>query len=132
MSLPHDEVMNMNMYEEWLELSMELRRIKGAELKLRKKICEDVLEEKLEGAKTENVIKGKYKLTATAKLNRTVDRSLLEAIWEDLSDTEKECIDYKPSLKLVNYKKVEELGGKLLDAVTVKPGTPSLKIVENV
>lgn len=122
----------MNVYEEWLAVSADLKRVKALELKLRNKICSEMLEEKLEGAVTELKIKGKFKVTATAKLNRSVDRSMLDALWDDLTEDEKECIDWKPSLKLGEYKKVEMSGGKLLDAVTVKPGQATLKIIEEV
>lgn len=121
----------MSIYDEWLEAANQLKIAKAVELKLRKKICEKILGDKIEGAVTELAHYKRFKVTATAKLNRSIDRSVLEAIWEDLTDDEKECVDYKPSLKLAEYKKIEQTGGKLLDAVTVKPGTPTLKVLEN-
>lgn len=116
----------MKTYERWLEVSAELKRLKAEELTLRNKITSKILTDKLEGAKTES--NTKYKVTATARLNRSLDRELLEAIWEDLTIDEQECVEYKPSLVLTNYRKFEERGGKLLEAVTVKPGQASLKI----
>ena len=70
------------LYEEWLEVSAQLRTLKAKELKLRDKIVKPLLEDKLEGAATS--YKKGYKVTATARVNRTLDRELLEAIWEDL------------------------------------------------
>ncbi len=114
------------LHEEWLDLSDQLRSLKALELKLRNRIAAPLLSEKVEG--TVSSTNTKYKITATARVNRTIDRELLEAIWEDLSLDEQECIDYKPSLVLSNYKPYEETGGKLMEAVTVKPGQASLKI----
>lgn len=120
----------MNLYEQWLQAAADLKRMKGEELALRLEICKDVLGDKLEGTQNEFADNHRFKITATAKLNRTIDRSVLETIWEDLTDEERQCIDYKPSLVLGNYRQIEEEGGKLIDAVTVKPATPTLKIVE--
>jgi len=120
----------MNKYQEWLEASAALKKAKKVELELRNSICADRLKDRLEGAKT--TVEDGFKITATARLNRSVDRAILETIWDDLTDREKECVDYKPSLVLKNYKLVEAEGGKLLEAVTVKPAQASLKIVEEV
>ncbi len=114
------------LHEEWLEVTDELRTLKALEIKLRNKIAAPLLSEKVEG--TVSATNTKYKITATARVNRTIDREVLEAIWEDLSLDEQECIDYKPNLVLSNYKPYEETGGKLMEAVTVKPGQASLKI----
>ena len=117
----------MSIYQQWLDATNELKSAKDKELELRNLICEEILAQKLEGATTVHV--PGFKVTATAKLNRSVDREVLEAIWDGLPDEEKECIDYKPSLKLTAYKKIEIGGGKLLEAVTVKPAQATLKIV---
>ncbi len=116
----------MKTYDEWLAIQAELRALKARELKLRDRICKAVLADKLEGAVT--ITKPGYKVTATARVNRTIDRDMLDALWSDLTDAEQESIDFKPNLVLANYKKIEQTGGKLLEAVTVKPGQASLKI----
>ncbi len=117
-----------SIYEEWMEAYRDLQRAKQNELMLRNAITTVQLEEVLEGSKTSR--SGNLKIVATAKLNRSVDRAVLDTIWEDLTPEEQECVDFKPSLKLSNYKKIEATGGKLLEAVTVKPGQASLKITE--
>lgn len=116
----------MNLYEQWLQAKDELNQAKIAEMNLRVEICKSHLQDKTEGAKTDTM--GKFKVTATAKLTRSIDPEVLEAIWEDLSDVEKECIVYKPNLKLANYKRIEQIDNKLMDAITVKPAAPALKI----
>lgn len=118
----------MTIYELWMEAVQALGEAKKNELALRKEICQEILCDKLEGAKTELVADGNLKVTATAKLNRGIDREVLETIWEDLTDIEKEAVVYKPSLVLANYKRLEQEGSKLMEAVTVKPGLASLKI----
>ena len=116
----------MKIYEQWLEVSKQLRTLKNDELRLRNKINATILAEKIEGSVT--VTKPKYKVTGTARLNRVLNAEILDAIWEDLTPDEQEAVQYKPSLVLANYKKIELSGGKLMEAVTVKPGQASLKI----
>jgi len=118
----------MSIYQDWLDASTSLKEAKKEELRLRDLICGDVLTDHIEGAVTSNV-EG-FKVVATAKLTRSIDRVVLETIWDSLSDAEKGCIDYKPSLKLAPYKVFEQTGGVLLEAITVKPAQPALKIVE--
>ena len=118
----------MSVYEEWLAISANLKLMKSAELELRNSICKEFLIDKLEGAAT--CYKEGLSITATAKLTRSIDREVLEAIWGDLTDEEKECIDYKPSLKLAKYKTLEHDGCLLMDAITIKPAQASLKITE--
>ena len=118
----------MNIYEQWIEASARLKEAKAEELRLRNAICDTHLEDKLEGSKTDRF--GDLKITTTARLNRSIDTEVLDAIWDDLTLEEQDCVIYKPSLVLANYKRIEQSGGKLLEAVTVKPGQASLKIVE--
>lgn len=120
--------MTDTVYDLWVKADKELKAAKKKELELRMAICAHVLSDKLEGARTFR--DHGFKITATAKLNRSIDREVLETIWNDLTDVEKECIEYKPSLKLAQFKKVEQTGGLLMDAITVKPATPTLTIVE--
>ena len=117
----------MNIYEQHIVALETLQDAKAEELRIRDLICGDVLQDKLEGATTRE--DDGFKVTANAKLTRSLDRIILESIWEDLTDLEKEAIDYKPSLKLTQYKAIEQRGGLLMDAVTVKPAQPTLKII---
>jgi len=114
------------MYQEWLEASIALEKAKRVELDLRNQICEKILVDKLEGAKT--VTDGNFKITATARVNRNIDAKVLSAIFDELTDEEKQAVEYKPQLRISLYKPIEESGGKLLEAVTVTPGQASLTI----
>jgi hypothetical protein len=119
-----------DIYQDWLHASSKLKECKAEELLLRNAICSTHHTEALEGSRTMH--SGEYKLTITNKLTRTIDREVLEAIYDSLTDQEKECIDYKPALKMREYKVLEQTGGRLLEAVTVKPAQSSLKIIQEV
>ena len=119
--------MGTNIYEDWLDAVEKLKDAQEWELRIRNSICELHLEDVLEGSKTETF--EDLKITATARLNRTVDRVVLDSIWEDLTPEEQAAINFKPDLRIGLYKPIEASGGLLLEAVTVKPGQPSLKIV---
>jgi len=114
-------------YNEWVEAHADLQRAKKLELSLRNEICSELLVDKLEGSKT--VREDGFIVTTTAKLIRSINREVLESVWSDLSDREKECVVYKPSLVLSNYKVIEAEGGILMEAITVKPGQSALKII---
>lgn len=117
----------MNIYAEWLVANTALKNAKAEELRLRKIICGDLLSDKLEGSlttRTDDMV-----ITTTARLTRTLDAAVLDTVWDDMTDDEKACITYKPSLVLASYKKLELDGGALMEAVTVKPALASLKIL---
>jgi hypothetical protein len=118
----------MSIYEEWMAAYETLQQAKADELRLRNAICDTHLTEKLEG--TETTIYGNLKIAVTARLHRTIDRPVLDSIWEDLSEEEKAAVDFKPNLKLTQYKQLEANGSLITEAVTVKPGQASLKITE--
>lgn len=118
----------MSIYDEWNQAAYDLKEAKKRELELRNEICESILKDKFEGAVT--VIDEGFKITATAKLTRSVDTTILETIWDELDDAEKECIKYKPSLVASEFKRLENRGqgNKLFEAITVKPAQATLAI----
>jgi len=118
--------MNRLVCEKWVELSTQLSELKKVEMVLRKQICEEVLQGKLEGSVTseqEGMI-----IKATAKLSRSISnpKSLAECA-NLLSDDEKSCYTWKPSLILPQYKKFKELF-YIREFVSEKPATPALSI----
>jgi len=102
-----------------------LAAAKSAEMQLRMHICDQVLLDKIKGV-AHKVIDG-FDFAATAKINMSIDKELLENLLPDLSDTEKLCIRYKPEVVAKTYNALDSKS-KLHLAVTAKPGTPSLKI----
>jgi len=73
-----------------------------------------------------NIDEGDLRIKAVRKITHSVDRIALDEIWGDLTDEEKEAIDFKPSLKLKVYKTIEH--GRLDDAIEVKPAMPSITV----
>jgi len=118
-------MVNKKLVKEWIFIKDKLTEAKTHELELRKEICEHILEGKIKGSK-KGTIDG-YVLTATAKMNDKIDVELLKSIWKELSDGEKACIKYKPSLIAAEYKKLKG-ALKLHRCIDSKPGTPALSL----
>jgi len=102
-----------------------LASTKAEEAKLRRELAMAIqLEAKSVG--THNIDEGDLRIKAVRKITHSVDRIALDEIWGDLTDEEKEAIDFKPSLKLKVYKTIEH--GRLDDAIEVKPAMPSITV----
>ncbi len=115
----------MKLFDDHIEAQENLKYWKERELELRLKICNPLLEGKSVG--THNIKKGKYKLKACKKVNYNFDEEILDNNWDDLSDDEQDCVKFKPSLRLKEYKNLHDR--KLLDeAIEVVPATPTLNI----
>lgn len=118
-------MVNEKLIKNWLGWKDDLALAKKNELLLRKEICEHILGDKIKGSKKGTV--GNYVLTASAKLNIKVDVELLESMWEELSDGERACIKYKPSLIAKEYNSLDG-AMKLHRCIDSKPGTPTLAL----
>lgn len=116
----------MSDIEDYVIAKAVLAEAKKEEMRLRKILIAPMIDGKLEGSVTQQF--GDYKVTATAKVNRTIDVAVLDAIWEDLDDFGKAAVQFKPSLLLKEYRELEAEGHMLMEAVTVKPGTPGIKV----
>jgi len=114
-----------SLYNDWLTAKKNLTKFKTDELKLRNEIIQTFIDNEVSG--NLKFQKGHYKITIGLSLNNQLDESVLNTIWEDLSDEEKNCIKYKPSLIAKDFK---ELSGneKLFEAITIKPRQSTLKI----
>lgn len=110
--------------EEWIIAKVAADEFKKKEMNLRKEICEYLLEGKIKGT-VKRTIEG-YLLTASAKLNTSIDKEVLEAIWEDLTTEEKACFRFDPKLVAKEYKKLPVEYNTLDIAITDKPGAPTL------
>ena len=115
----------MKIYDDFIEAQTQLKYWKDKEAELRTKICTTVLEGKSVG--THNITKGKYKLKAVKKISYVLDPEMIDALWDDLSEEEKDSIKYSPKLLLNEYKELED--HEVLDqAITIKPAMPTLTI----
>ncbi|RKX64884.1 MAG: hypothetical protein DRP42_05720, partial [Tenericutes bacterium] len=68
-------------------------------------------------------------VTAKSRLSYVLDQATLSALIPELTDEEREAIDYKPTLKISAYKK---LGPKSLlhEAVESRNAAPTISIEE--
>lgn len=109
----------------WIFAKNKLNATKAEELRLRLLICDYILAGETKGSKKSII--GGFTLTATTKLNSKIDADLLNTIWKGLSEEEKACIKFAPSIIAKEYNKLK--GVQVLDrAIDSKPGTPSLAI----
>lgn len=112
---------------EWAKAASELAEAKKLEMELRLELCGYILQGKIEGSKSANI--GANKVTATARLNSSIDRDALKVIWPDLSKEEKEAVRFKPEVVAANHRKLPA-DSILNQVITKKPGAPSLAIKE--
>lgn len=122
----------------WSDLSDKLKVLKAKESKARKAVIGAFFKTLLEGTNTKE-LPAAWKLKAKKSVTRSLDKagcdSLLkklradEGSKEDLAAIEG-VIDWKPSLKLADYKKLtKEQKDLLKDVLTVKDGSVGLELV---
>lgn len=118
--------MSEKKYKKWLGLQQQLAKIKAEELMLRKEICADLFDgeqgEFKVNKETRNLI-----VVATSKVTRSLDNEALSTMMSDLSDEEKDCVKFKPSLDTRKWRKLPE-DCLLNQAVIEKPATPTLTV----
>lgn len=112
-------------YKKWRALSRKLLDLKEEEAILRAEICKRALADKVEG--TTSLKEEGVTVAATAVVTRTIDRDTLESIWPDLSDEEREAVDFRPTLVISKYRGIAE-DSKLHEAITAKAGRSQLRI----
>lgn len=111
--------------EKWIEATKTLSLAKKEEIRLRNLILPRMLKDKISGSITDTF--GGYKLSATARLNYTIDSAELAILHDELSEEELACVKYDPTLRIANFNKLPE-HNKLSLAVTIKPGQGSLAL----
>ena len=102
-----------------------LAKSKREELVLRKKIVSHYrYGDAMEGVQHKTIEGLDLDIAITLKLGRTLDKDALDTNWSDLTQEQRDCIEYKPSLNVKAYKLLVENGeaGELMNAVTEKPG----------
>ena len=102
-----------------------LAKAKREELILRKKIISHYrYGDAMEGVQHKTIEGLDLDISITLKLGRTLDKDALDTIWSDLTEMQREAIQYKPSLDLKAYKLLIKNGeaGELMNAVTEEPG----------
>lgn len=124
---PHDY---LNMIVEWNYINDQIKALKDKEMALRTKLAGFYFPSPKEGTNTTDLPDG-WKLKGKFQYYRNIDKAALPAVLEKLPEgTEDKVINYKPELKLRDYKNLLEDHKKIFDeALVIKPGTPSLELV---
>lgn len=116
----------------WYKLSKELKALKVKESLLRKKIFHGAFPEPNEGTNSLVLTDG-YCLKGKYTISRDIDIGSLGALKETLRENKINVdilVNYKPSLVLREYRKLNEEERNLFDqCLIVKPGSPALEIV---
>lgn len=116
-----------NLIERYNDAKSKLAQFKKLENQIRLEVIDQYFPKAIEG--THNQELTGYEIKATFKMNHKFDAKALEKIVEDLSEEEFACINYKPSLKLAEYKKLSDSERELLDeTIITTPALPSIKI----
>ena len=116
----------MNDYTTWYITKFKLNELKESEKKLRLKLCNEIFKS---GRTKFNLTtdSGIYKTKATPTTNLNVDKKILDEIWDDLTEEEKNMIKLEPSIGKTDFKNLPE-DSLLLKAITEKPGMPKLEM----
>ena len=74
-----------------------------------------------------------WSITATHKLNYNIDEAVISDTLEQMREkgfSDLGLVKYKPSLSVAEYRKIDdEMKGILSAALTIKPGSPSMKLI---
>ena len=112
--------------QKYYDAKVKLNQAQKEEKALRQELLELHLSDLLEGTRV--VEEDGFRITCTAKLIYSLDAELLSEA--ELSAEEQEAVVWKPSLKLSEYRKLDDASG-LETALTTKPGLGSIKIEES-
>lgn len=121
----------MNNLVKWYQAAADLKAAKALEIKLRKEVIEEYFPELKEGVNKVE-IEGDAELIATQPYSYSVDSETLEAGLEHIPKTKQDkIVTWKPSMSVKVYRGLTKKARNAFTAecVTIKPGTPSIKIV---
>ena len=114
---------------EWKRLSSTLQTIKKQEMELRKEIAKAVLNGHIG---TKNSVIGGYKVKAQQSERQKIDNAALLSIWNDLTQAEKDTVQWKPEIKVKEYKALlndtNAPKDKLLSVIETVENAPTLKV----
>ena len=117
----------------WNDLQAQLAAVKSQEASLRSEVFAALFDnnkyELKEGVNKLDLPDG-WSIQATHKLNYSLDEAALPSVLEQLGSAGADLVKYKPSLTLPAYRKLDDKQAAILSqALTVKPGTPSMKLI---
>jgi hypothetical protein len=113
----------MSIIHEWFEAKARLDAAKALELELRNKIVAAYPGD-------QGVTRGEgegFKVKVTRGVSRSVDSDVLLEILDDLTDEERACVIYKPSLDAKRFLFLPR-NSVLSRAVIIKPSQPTVEV----
>lgn len=118
----------MSKLEDYRIMKANLAALKAAEMELRVDICSELDIESLSAGTynfewAESGLAGKM----AKKLNYKIDAGLLEEVKDILTEDEKDCIKWTPTIRLGEYKKLAD-SDNLDIIITVTNAAPTLEI----
>jgi hypothetical protein len=129
--IPPKPKVTQEQMNQWYNMTQELKKLKASEMLLRKMIFGDYFAEPKEGTNTAPLDAG-WVLKGVHKIDREVDIGALSVMkfeLEKMGIRADVLVEYKPSLKVKEYRELTEEQQKLFDrCLIIKPGSPSLSI----
>ena len=124
-----DDIKLADMAEDLLAAKERLAKAKRDEAKLRAAFVKEFGHEELDKALTRE-LEGRFKVTVTNKVNRTYDEALIDDFLRDHVECVGRLVTYVPKVSVTELKKLpEDVANEFAACVTVKPGTPEVKIL---
>ena len=114
--------------ENYRRIKHDLRTLKEIEMNLRLDICDELgLDASTVGTHNMEYPGQGLKVKMIKKVTHKLDKEMIANIYDDLSEEERECISFVPTLSVAKYKKAG--GSDLLDtAILIVPATPALEV----
>ena len=109
--------------EDYRKLKAILTEIKESEMALRLEIVDEIASNVTKGTHNFTEYEG-FKVKVVTKLNYSIDESVLEEL--PLTDEERECIRWKPSLKMKEFNASDT--PNLIEAIMTKDAAPTLTV----
>lgn len=111
----------------WISLAAQLKSVKEQEMSVRKEINNDILGVNKVG--TSHMAMHHIEVTCTVTEKLETKKEDVMSVMEELTDAEKECIIWKPSIQKALYDKLPE-DAILRTVVTAKPNAPKVTAVD--
>lgn len=120
----------------WNAIQAQLATVKAQEAALRSELFAALFDNGKfplkEGANKLDLPDG-WSIQATHKLNYSIDEAVISDTLEQMREkgfSDRGLVKYKPSLSVAEYRKIDdEMKGIFSAALTIKPGSPSMKLV---
>ena len=128
---PVEDPAFMQLLKDWEKAQRAAAKAVDEERKLRDEVAKCAFVNPKEGVNKLKLLHG-YQLEMDYKVNRTIDRAVLQQYSDTLEGMGVDLgqlIREKPELRVGEYKKIAPEVRNVFDlCLTIKPGTPSLKI----